>query len=81
MHHTKYCAAAHDSLKNPTEGETGTAMGVGRTALDYLIEVREIDFVSAVELLCGERGALVSRLQTGVRVHTQSKPFRLPEAN
>ena len=53
----------------------------GRTALDYLIKVWDMDFVSAVELFCGERGAVVSMPQTEVPVQSQPKPFLLSEAN
>ena len=79
---TEYCTATHDSLKISNGRWNWHSQGIGgRTALDYLIKVRDMDFVSAVELLCGERGAVVSRTQTGAPVQTQPKPFRLPEAS
>lgn len=40
-----------------------------------------MDFVSAVELFCGECGAVVSMPQTEVHVQSQPNPFLLPEAN
>lgn len=39
-----------------------------------------MDFASAVELLCRERGAVVSGPQTAMSLQTPTKPFRLTEA-
>ena len=79
---TEYCTATHDSLKISNGRWNWHSRGIGgRTALDYLVKVRDMDFVSAVELLCGERGAAVPGLRTETPVQMPPKPFRLPEAD
>jgi len=49
----------------------------GRTALDYLIKVRGLDFVEAVETLCGSRAPPPQERPKS----KPPKPFRLPEAS
>lgn len=50
----------------------------GRTALDYLIKVRGMDFTEAVETLSGSR---VPPPQEWPAPPTTQKPFKLPEAS
>ena len=50
----EYCTRTHDSLKISNGKWCWNSRGIGgRTALDYLIKVRGMDFVGAVETLCG----------------------------
>ena len=50
----EYCSRTHDSLKISNGKWCWNSRGIGgRTALDYLIKVRGMDFISAVEVLCG----------------------------
>ena len=50
----EYCTRTHDSLKISNGKWCWNSQGIGgRTALDYLIKVRGMDFVGAVEALCG----------------------------
>lgn len=79
----EYCTATHDSLKISNGKWHWYSRGIGgRTALDYLIKVRGMDFVSAVEKLCGEPGAAAARQHLpGVSVQEGEKPFALPEGN
>ena len=52
----EYCTRTHDSLKISNGKWCWNSRGIGgRTALDYLIKVRGMDFVGAVEALCGYR--------------------------
>ncbi len=51
---SEYCTVSHDSLKISNGKWHWHSQGVGgRTALDYLIKVKRMDFVKAVETLCG----------------------------
>lgn len=78
----EYRTVSHDSLKISNGKWHWHSRGIGgRTALDYLVRVRGMDFVSAVEMLCGESGAVVSRPLAAEPGQMQPKPFRLPEAN
>ena len=50
----EYCTRTHDSLKISNGMWCWNSRGIGgRTALDYLIKVRGLSFVRAVETLCG----------------------------
>lgn len=50
-----YCTRTHDSLKISNGKWCWFSRGIGgRTALDYLIKVREIPFVEAVEMIVGQ---------------------------
>ena len=74
----EYCTRTHDSLKISNGKWCWNSRGIGgRTALDYLIKVRGMDFVGAVEALCGYRAP-----PPQVRPPPKpKKPFKLPEAN
>ena len=74
----EYCTRTHDSLKISNGKWCWNSQGVGgRTALDYLVKVRGMDFVGAVETLCGHRAPPPQqRAQPKPR-----KPFALPEAS
>ncbi len=52
----EYCTKSHDSLRisNGKCHWHSREIG-GRTALDYLIKVRGMEFVDVVLLLCGEK--------------------------
>ena len=73
----EYCTVTHDSLKISHGMWCWNSQGVGgKTALDYLIKVRGLPFVRAVETLCGVCPPPVSeRPQPKPR-----KPFTLPKA-
>lgn len=74
----EYCTRTHDSLKISNGKWCWNSRGIGgRTALDYLIKVRGMDFVGAVEALCG---SCVPPPQERP-VPKPSKPFILPEAS
>ncbi len=73
----EYCTRTHDSLKISNGKWFWNSRRIGgRTALDYLIKVRGMDFVGAVESLCGYRSPLPQRKP----VQAAPKPFSLPEA-
>ena len=74
----EYCTRTHDSLKISHGKWCWNSRGIGgRTALDYLIKVRGMDFVGAVETLCGYR-ALPPQERPQPK---PQKPFSLPEAS
>jgi len=74
----EYCTRAHDSLKISHGKWCWHSRGFGgRTALDYLIKVRGMDFVGAVEALCGCRAPPPSKRPAP----KPPKPFALPEAS
>lgn len=74
----EYCTRTHDSLKISHGKWCWNSRGIGgRTALDYLIKVQGMDFVGAVEALCGYRAP-----PPQARPAPQPpKPFTLPEAS
>lgn len=74
----EYCTRTHDSLKISNGKWCWNSRGIGgRTALDYLIKVRGMDFAGAVETLCGSRSPPPQeRLKAKPR-----KPFELPKSN
>ena len=75
----EFCLKSHDSLKISNGKWNWHSQGIGgKTALDYLIKVRGMDFVSAVETLCGERAAVV---QMPTEKQGSPRPFVLPEKN
>lgn len=50
-----YCTRTHDSLKISNGKWCWFSRGIGgKTALDYLIKVREIPFTEAVEMIVGQ---------------------------
>ena len=74
----EYCTQTHDSLKISNGKWCWNSQGVGgRTALDYLIKVRGMDFVDAVETLCGCRAPPPQQRPAP----KQQKSFKLPEAS
>ena len=73
----EYCTRTHDSLKISNGKWCWNSQGIGgRTALDYLIKVRDVAFTDAVEMLCGYRAPPQQRAAS-----PQQKPFSLPEAS
>lgn len=78
---SEYRTVTHDSLKISNGRWHWHSRGIGgRTALDYLMKVRGMNFVSAVEILCGEQAAVrkPEPVQQGQKPY---KVFSLPEAN
>ena len=74
----EYCTRTHDSLKISNGKWCWNSRGIGgRTALDYLIKVQGMDFVGAVEALCGYRAPPPPSRQNP----KPRKPFMLPEAS
>ena len=74
----EYCTRTHDSLKISHGKWCWNSRGIGgRTALDYLIKVRGMNFVDAVEALCGCRAPPPSERPAP----KPPKPFQLPEAS
>ena len=74
----EYCTRTHDSLKISHGKWCWNSRGIGgRTALDYLIKVRGVSFVEAVETLCGYRAPPPQRRSPP----KPPKPFTLPEAS
>ena len=74
----EYCTKTHDSLKISNGKWCWYSQGIGgRTALDYLIKVRGMDFVGAVEALCGSRAPPPAERPAP----KPPKPFALPEAS
>lgn len=82
----EYTTATHDSLiisnglwdwksRKTESGKVG-----GRSALDYLIKVRGIGFVEAVQTLCNDRPAPVSFQSVKSREKPRA-PFTLPPAH
>lgn len=79
---SEYRTVTHDSLKISNGRWHWHSRGIGgRTALDYLVKVCGMDFVSAVETLCGERGAAVRRALPAEQGQKPHRTFSLPEAN
>lgn len=71
-----YCTAEHDSLKISNGKWHWFSRGIGgKTALQYLIFVREMTFVDAVMKLCSEPVQIFEQIIT-----TEKKEFILPEA-
>ena len=74
----EYCTRTHDSLKISNGKWCWNSRGIGgRTALDYLIKVRGMDFVGVVEALCGYRAPPLQQRPAP----KPPKPFALPEAS
>lgn len=79
----EYCTKTHDSLKISNGKWCWNSRGLGgRTALDYLIKVRGMNFVDTVEVLCGYSAPPAEKEPPikGLTIR-QQKPFRLPEAS
>ena len=74
----EYYTRTHDSLKISNGKWCWNSRGIGgRTALDYLIKVRGMDFVGAVEALCGYRAPPPQERPKP----KPPKPFSLPKAS
>ena len=74
----EYCTRTHDSLKISNGKWCWNSQGIGgRTALDYLIKVRGMGFVDAVEALCGYRAPPPQERPKP----KPPKTFALPEAS
>lgn len=74
----EFCTVTHDSLKISNGKWHWTTRGFGgRTALDYLIKVRDMPFVEAVRTLCGESAPVLSQPVT--RPPEPPRAFVLPE--
>ena len=75
-----YCTREHDSLKISNGKWCWFSRGIGgRTALDYLIKVREYSFLEAVELLA-ERANIQPPLSASENVPME-KQLLLPRKN
>ncbi len=73
-----YHTRTHDSLKISNGMWHWFSRGIGgKTALDYLIKVKGMDFVPAVQTLCGLRGILPL---TPPQAEKVKKVFELPPA-
>lgn len=74
----EYCTRTHDSLKISNGKWCWNSRGIGgRTALDYLMKVRGLSFVGAVETLCG----YTPPPQPEQPKPKPPKPFALPQAS
>lgn len=77
----EFCTVTHDSLKISNGKWHWTTRGFGgKTALDYLIKVRGMDFVEAVRTLDDGRAA-PSLSQPVTRSPEPPRAFALPEGN
>lgn len=77
----EYCTKSHDSLRISNGKWHWHSRGIGgRTALDYLIKVRGMEFVDAVALLCGESVEAIAQKMITESKQAQ-KTFILPSAN
>lgn len=75
-----YCTREHDSLKISNGKWHWFSRGIGgRTALDYLIKVRNYTFPKAVEML--SKGAATMPLSFHIPEPEPPKVFALPERN
>ena len=79
----EYSTVSHDSLKISNGKWHWHSRGIGgRTALDYLVKVRGMDFVAAVEALCGECGKIIPAIRKAEPGQSALPgPFILPEGN
>ena len=77
-----YCTRSHDSLKISNGAWMWWSRGFGGyTALDYLVKVRGMAFVDAVERICNERARLPpeSFINKSKPKPKEKKPLLLPE--
>ena len=75
-----YSTRTHDSLKISNGKWCWFSRGIGgRSALDYLIKVQEMDFLDAVERIMGN--VAVSPPVIRSTEQSKPKPFELPAAN
>ena len=75
-----YCTREHDSLKISNGMWYWWTQNIGgRTALDYLVKVKEMNFTDAVELILGRAA---ERPPIYIPVHVkEKKPFELPKVS
>ncbi len=80
---SEYCLKEHDSLKISNGKWHWFSQNIGgRTALDFLIKVRNIPFVEAVRQLCERTPDLPSQpVISRARTPTSAAPFMLPPRN
>jgi hypothetical protein len=75
-----YCTKTHDSLKISHGKWCWWSKHIGgKTALDYLIKVRGMEFTDAVSLLCGD-GSRLMPIISAVKLNMPRR-FELPKAN
>ena len=81
----EYCLVAHDSFKLSNGKWFWFSQGYGgHSALDYLIKVREVDFVDAVETLISGTVVIAQAKKVLPKINSPpkpQKPFTLPKAN
>lgn len=86
----EYCLIEHDSLKISNGKWHWFSRGIGgKTALDFLIHVRGIDFVGAVQMLIGDYVSIShsqpvipkQALNQDTKSIPKTKPFMLPQPN
>jgi len=76
-----YCTRTHDSLKISNGKWCWHSRGIGgRSALDYLIKVRDMSFTEAVEQIMGQ-AAIQPPVSVSKDEKPKPKPFTLPPAN
>lgn len=79
--HDTWCTKEHDSLKISNGKWHWFSRHIGgKTALDYLIKVKGISFVKAVEIITGY-AAVLPPVYTGIEKPIESKKLELPLYN
>ena len=79
--HDTWCTKEHDSLKISNGKWHWFSRHIGgKTALDYLIKVKGISFVKAVEIITGY-AAVLPPVYTGIEKPIEPKKIELPEYN
>ncbi len=74
-----YCTREHDSLKISNGKWMWWSRGIGgRTALDYLIKVKELSFIEAVETIMGNCAVTAPVYETESRSY-ENQPLLLPQ--
>ena len=76
-----YCTREHDSLKISNGKWYWFSRGIGGySALDYLIKVKDMPFLAAVETIVGQT-AVLAPVQANTPKKPQTKVLLLPQAN
>ena len=79
--HDTWCTKEHDSLKISNGKWHWFSRHIGgKTALDYLIKVKGISFVKAVEIITGY-AAVLPPVYTGIEKPIEPKELELPKYN
>ena len=79
--HDTWCTKEHDSLKISNGKWHWFSRHIGgKTALDYLIKVKGVSFVQAVEIITGY-SAVLPPVYTPAQKSNQPKTLELPESN